>query len=213
MAWSYDPASHRYRNDETGRYLSAAQQIDLRDAFTDARKGAVQGMAGQLVSGELTLGQWETAVRGEIRTVFVDLAALGRGGRNMMEPADWGRVGSQVKAQYGFLSGFSREIAAGELSEAQVAARSGLYVESGTQAYERARATSFGAPDLPEYPGDGNQICGANCRCSWELVETEGGLEATWVVAGDEASCESCVGNGERWSPLVLAREEGAVAA
>lgn len=56
-----------------------------------------------------------------------------------MTPADWGSTGGIIADQYRYLGGFAREVAAGTLTEAQVAARSRMYINSGREAFERAK--------------------------------------------------------------------------
>jgi hypothetical protein len=121
----------------------------------------------------------------------------GRGGRKFMTQADWGRIGGDLAFQYGRLDDFAREIAAGELSPARIAARAQLYVNAPHQAYESGRREAKivagftqerrnavmdqgTCGDCADYhrkswqpintlppPGSGC-ACGANCRCEME---------------------------------------------
>jgi hypothetical protein len=123
-----------------------------------------------------------------------------------MTPADWGAVGRLVRDQYAFAHRFAADIAAGQLSEAQIGARSGLYIDSSTQAFERGRSASYGLPALPEYPADGSQACRSNCKCRWDIRETEDSWECRWLLNRAAEHCDSCVANADRWNPLVLAK-------
>lgn len=199
MSWNYSESSRRYHDSDTGRFLSQDQQKDLRDSFIATRQEATRALSADLSQGRITLPTWEQGMRDQIRISHVDLAALGRGGREMMEPRDWGRVGSEVKAQYGYLSQFSAQISRGELSEAQISARAAMYPGAATTAYEVARARSYDL-DLPGMPGEDVE-CGANCRCTWEYEETEDGIEATWVAQDDSGTCEDCARNASEWAP------------
>jgi hypothetical protein len=211
MPWEFSKETRRYRETSSGRFIGGKQMTALRDTFLDRTKAKAAGLATDLAEGTLSQNGWERAMRELVRAVHVDLAVLGRGGRAQMTPADWGRVGQTVRAQYGFLSAFSDQTSA--LSEAQVAARSALYVESGSASYERAHAAAFDIT-LPAYPGDGATTCGTNCRCSWEIVETDMGVECTWIANDDPATCNDCAVNGSLYNPLILAAPVGeAVAA
>jgi hypothetical protein len=201
VAWSFDAASKRYRNSETGRFLSNAQMVGLRDRFTDSLKDRATDLATRRAEGDLSQNDWEREMRSLIKSAYVDLAALGRGGRRSMAPADWGRVGQLIRGQYGYLGSFADDTA--NLSEAQIRARAGLYVESATQAYERGRAAAFDVT-LPTYPGE--QRCGPNCRCAWHLEEAEGEIRATWTL-GSAEHCEDCSGNAAQWNPLIIQRQ------
>jgi hypothetical protein len=200
VAWTYDSASKRYRGAD-GRYLSPKQMVGLRDAFTDKMKARAADLAQSRSEGTLSANAWEREMRSLVKACHIDMAALGRGGRRQMAPADWGRVGAAVKQQYQYLGRFADDTA--NLSEAQVRARAGLYVEAATAAYERGRAAAFEVT-LPQHPGDGSTACGANCRCHWDLQETEQGVEARWVVNAGAESCADCLGNGAQWNPLIV---------
>ncbi len=71
---------------------------------------------------------------------------------------------------------------AGDMSDAAVAARAGMYAGA-------VRATYYGAryPGLSQYPGDGNTKCLTNCLCS--LDERDDGIH--WILDGGE-HCEDC---------------------
>ncbi len=209
--WQYEQSTRRYREAETGRFLGRDAMIGLRDQFVDKMKERAAGLASELKAGTRTAAEWEAAMRRGIVQTHVDLAVLGRGGRAMMTPSDWGRVGREIRDQFAYLGKFAD--ATPDLSEAQIAARSGLYVESATASYERANAAAAGLPALDQYPSDGQTICGTNCRCSLEIIETEDGWDVTWHANDDPAVCEDCAALAAEWSPLVVAREEAAVAA
>jgi len=78
-------------------------------------------------------------MREAIKDEYTQQYLLGRGGLSQMTQADWGSIGGMVADQYRYLGGFAREVAVGNLSEAQVAARSRMYINSGREAFERAR--------------------------------------------------------------------------
>lgn len=175
--------------------------LGLRDTFSARQAEKVKDLASKVSSG-LTVAEWERDMRAIIRTSTIDQYVLGRGGRHAMTPADWGRVGRMVREQYKYASAFAAEIAAGKLSEAQIAARARLYMASSTAAFERGRAASFRGLKLPAYPADGSQECLANCKCHWEIEELDDRFEATWVL-GVADHCATCVRNAGEWSPFV----------
>lgn len=205
--WSYDQASHRYRNTSTGRYIGQSTMVGLRDQFIESKKAAGDDLAGRLSRGEVSIQQWELEFRKQVKTAFVDEFVLGKGGRNAMTQSDWGAVGRMIRDQYTFSHEFARDIADGELSLAQIEARGRLYMDSATQAYERGRGASFGGLSLPEYPADGNQICKSNCRCSWVIEETDTEWRCTWQLSSGGETCDTCLGNAEKWNPLVITKD------
>lgn len=156
--WAFDQRVKRYRNLDSGKYIARATINKMRDDFADKARAKIGGLAASLADKSLSVQAWEVAMREAIKTATGAQYVYGRGGLNIMEQADWGRAGSMTKEAYGYLRGFAEQIAAGELSEKQINARSALYLNSTVNAYERGRAASFGI-NLPAYPADGGTQC------------------------------------------------------
>lgn len=142
-------------------------------------------------------------MRKELRTTYTAQYMAGRGGKNVMTQSDWGKVGNMLKGQYAYLNDFAKEIASGKLSQAQIAARAGMYTSSASQAYERGKVAAYGAPDLPAYPGDGATACRGNCKCRWSIKETKTSWVCRWVLSAVE-NCGDCVERAGKWNPLVI---------
>jgi hypothetical protein len=202
--WEYDEASHRYRDTKTGRFLSPASAVDLRDDFQARRRVDLVNLTGRLADEEITVQQWETEMQSLVRQVHGVEYAFGRGGRNAMTDAELAELADLVKTQHGFLRQFAQDVASGKLSEAQIAARANLYYASSVQAYERGRAAGFGVQP-PHVPGDGSTPCGANCRCFLTYVETADEVHITWHKTANE-SCSGCKNRAASWKPLVIAK-------
>lgn len=201
--WEWDTKSQRYRDTRTGRYLSPQQVLGLRDRYTETVMTRADGLTDRLVSSEITLRQWLLQARENVKAVYIDQYLLGRGGRRVMTPADWGRIGGMLRRQYQFLQRFADDIARGTMTPAQIRARFQLYFESSTQAFERAETRGRGVPNLPAYPGDGTTVCKARCRCHWQIEETEREWLATWSLGASE-HCATCVTRAGEWNPLRL---------
>lgn len=202
--WTWDDRSKRYRNVNTGRYIGSKQMVDLRDAFIEAQKETSRKLATQLAKGDIDMGRWLADSRKTIKTTFVDEYCLAHGGRGTMTQADWGRVGAMVKKQYGYFQKFAEDVQDG-ISEARLVQRAQMYVDAGTQAFERGRSESLGIPQLTQYPGDGQTRCLTNCKCHLEYEQRDDGVwEVTWSL-GVAEHCPDCVSLSQRWNPLVVA--------
>lgn len=204
--FTYDERSFRYRDSQTGRFISESTIKTLAGQYENARQEVGRELASQLVNKQVSLSEWVTSMRSELRNTYSAEYMLGRGGRNAMTSADWGNVGNMLKKQYGFLNEFANEIAAGKLTEAQIAARAQMYFNSATQAYERGKVHARGMPDLPAYPGDGTSECRANCKCSWDIRDTKTAWECTWALSAAE-HCPTCIGRASDWAPLIVPKE------
>jgi len=199
--WQWDDRAKRYRDTSTGRFITQHKAVTLRDYYIEAKKGEMDSLTRRLVDKQINLQQWTLEMRNQVKDTFINEYMLARGGRQNMTQADWGRVGAMLKKQYNFAEGFAKDIDAGKVSAGQIQTRARMYVDSATQAFERAKSESLGLPPLPAYPGDGQTICRANCQCSWDIVDAEDHWEATWML-GIAEHCPDCMTNAEQWAPL-----------
>lgn len=220
--WNWLKRLGQFIHSVTRRILSRPAQRELSELDLDANQDRVADLAHALAEDAITVGEWEAAMREEIKTAYIEQYLLGRGGLGQMTQADWGSIGGMLGSdQYRFLNRFAAEIAAGELSEAQIIARARMYIASSKEAFERANARARGVPgeQLPAYPGDGSTICLTNCKCFWNhrRIEERGRTlrwESTWTLRPAE-HCTSgdvdargrplgCIQRAQLWAPYVI---------
>ena len=201
--WVWRETSKIYRNPRTRQSISKVRQVRLRDAFTDLQIANIDPINSGLFSGRLSLQQWRNRMGDAVRDVNLAQYMFGRGGINAMTEDDVLAVTSLVNEQKRFLNNFAEDIRRGRLTEKQIRARAELYMESSSQSFERGKSMSFGIR-LPQYPGDGNQICKARCRCHWSLQKTEGGVNGFWILDVRAAHCATCLRNSRDWDPLFV---------
>ena len=201
--WQWNQNTHRYRNTATNGVVTENTLIGLRDTMIDSWRGRVQDLADDLVTGKLTVQEWTLQMRREVSYIFSDEYMLAKGGRNAMFQADLDAIDDMLRTQYTFLQSFAEDVKTGSLSQAQVAARSELYLDSATQAHERGKASRHGLI-LPYYPGDGSQICGARCRCRWDIDEKDDEWLCTWLLNAAKKHCDTCLQNAADNKPLII---------
>lgn len=156
-------------------------------------------LAEQLFTGEISLGQWQEQFKDYMRQYYSSMAAIGKGGWDVMEPADWGRLGPLMKDQYRYLQGFAEhiDVERDTISLKYIKARSRLYGEGGNRAVTHMEAGYIFEEKLPWLPGDGSTECLNRCHCRWvfSLVGKEGDfniVKATWRL-GEADHCTTCV--------------------
>ena len=108
-------------------------------------------LAEMVASGRITTDSWYTAMRREILDNYTTQYLVGIGGRGQMTKADWGSVGGMVADQYRYLVKFLAEIQSGSVSMRQIAFRSGMYINSSREGYERARKKTSGYRGYTEH--------------------------------------------------------------
>ena len=217
--WVWNDLSKLYRNSKTKKRLTAEDLLEVRNDFIDAQRltlserdvdpaiidsADARSFVSALVSGLKTVQEWLYEMRQKVRDIFNAQYMLGRGGRNAMFQADLDRQTEAIASQFDFLQAYVEQVRQGQLSAKQIAARAELYMEASTSAFEEGKASSHGVT-LPEYPGDGNQMCGVRCRCTWILTPVEGGVSAFWTLNPIGTNhCQSCRENAAKWAPYTV---------
>lgn len=207
MTWIWvGPPTYRYRDTDTGKFVSQQQIIDWSDESILSTADTVRLSVQVLESG--TIGDWQQFMRDTITKEITRQYLLGIGGKNAMTPSDYGSIGGMVAEQFRYLDDFVANIADGKYSLTQIAAYAAMYIKSAREAFERASAKVRGIPDMPAYPGDGSSCLGlTNCGCHWEYHFRKGRWECYWKLGATE-HCELCLQHAQEWSPLIVEREE-----
>lgn len=138
--WAFSVSTGRYIDRDTGRFLTTSRARSFLDDDISVADNRSDTLA-EMVAGDpplISVADWRAAMRQEIKQQYIKSYLNGRGGVEQMEPPDWGSVGGMLREQYRWLDKFTLEIEAGDLSEAQIRARSSMYMESSREAYERA---------------------------------------------------------------------------
>ena len=174
MPFTYDPRlkGSGYRDTTTGRVISRVNVGEQVDVMISNSSDVTLTLSEMVDTGGISSQAWYDAMRQEIKDNYIDQYLVGIGGREQMTPADWGSVGGMVADQYRYLNDFHDQVSAGDLSQAQINARSRMYINSSREAYERAQARA---------PGRGY-------------------TEHQWVNSPIADTCEDCVAlQGSGW--------------
>lgn len=205
MQWIWDDIKKFFVNvaSSISEALGLGALVDLRDEFADKAMGESDKLITQLmVDGDVTVQQWVGDMRDLLKNTYRAMYELAIGGRENMTQADYGRLGGILQEQYRYLDNFAADLAAGKLSPLQAQYRARMYIESATQAFERALAAGYGIA-LPQYPGDGGTQCLANCRCHWDIHEREDVFACYWNL-GEAEHCPDCLSNAAVYKPFLV---------
>jgi hypothetical protein len=104
--YQWDPKAVRFRDPDTGRYVSRASIRRGVDELVTKSQTRITALANKVRRGTITTTEWEMAMRTEIKRIHLSTEALLRGGWAQMKPADYGRIGGRLKKQYTRLSAF-----------------------------------------------------------------------------------------------------------
>lgn len=116
-SWIWVGDLKRYRDLDTGRFVSGDQVLDWVSLSIGASDSAMDTLSQLLASGQLNVQGWERAMREEIKDEYIRQYILGKGGLEQMTQQDWGSIGGMLADQYRYLDNFADEVADGKLSE------------------------------------------------------------------------------------------------
>lgn len=193
------------------RDLKTAQK--LLEVRREAFNKNVDKLAGQLSNGKITVLEWRTAMRQEVKDLHVTALVISRGGEwNTITQAEWGRVGHYLRDQYGYLNKFGDHIQQSAdaaalgvgnfASERYIAARSHMY--GGAAKASFWRGVTYGL--LSQVPGDGKTICRTNCGCHLEFKDGDmpNVLLVFWMMNPALENCPDCIQLSSEWNPLMV---------
>lgn len=174
--FSYDQSSARYRNNETGQYVSVTEVRAAVDTVIDNSGEAVTTLSQRLITGDITLSEWRDGLAATLKALHVAAGVAASGGFASTSASDYGFIGSQIKKQYEYLNGFASDIASGKQAlDGSLLARAEMYAES-------ARGT-FSEVELRANVNAGNTLAKR--------------------VLGNSNSCGGCVdAAGQGWMPI-----------
>jgi hypothetical protein len=204
--WNAD--SQRYIDTRTGRFV-ARERIRLALDQAVAKKTAeMKSLALELRAGHVSVNAWRARTRELVKDVNLYSAAAARGGWAQMTPRDYGRVGRAVRAQYGYLERFAREIANGLPLDGRFLVRVALYAKSGRTLYGEIVGQLMGTAGFDQ---ERNRLGAADhCTGAGSCVEQ---TSRGWVARGSliPIGQRLCLGNCECFIQYRRSRD-GAIA-
>lgn len=200
LRWSQ--TKKQYRDPSSGRFITNDEA--LRDARASAAldENILDSLADKMLSGELSVPQWGQAFRENLKRITIRQYSLGRGGVAQLADTDYGSIGQYLKGQYEVFKGFYADVLNGELTPAQIKARSRQYANATRVQYEAGKQAAHEIV-LPALPGDGSTECHEGDLCSWRIeVRNTRDTLAYWDLGNGE-HCPQCLLRNRKWYPLL----------
>jgi hypothetical protein len=192
----WDALVGRYR-DEKGRFVARDTVYSYVNQSLTISTNVTESLGGYVYNGTISVNDWMLAMQQEIKDEYIRQYMSFAGGRYAMTPADWGSIGGMVGEQYKYLKGFAQDIATGNLTEAQIIARSNMYINSAREARERARGRSASKAQFDEVYWELNaalENCGGCIEFNmmdWQLVEDDP-YKGAFPGSGDTVCLTNC---------------------
>jgi hypothetical protein len=198
--FAFDRSAARYRDLSRGQFVSRTRVLDLMESQVNRAEDRLGQIIQGLYAKEIAPGYAQTLMRDELRRLTLQNIALGKGGLDRLDFADYGRAGRQLRDSYQRMNNLVRDVESGKVSLAQALNRVEGYTldarrqffaaereaarQSG-RAFEERRtlharescvdcigyaAQGWVAADTLPLPGTRSR-CGSYCRCTMERRE------------------------------------------
>lgn len=109
-ALEWNPKALRFRNPDTGRFITRDEVRRWLDKLIDASQRRVQDASLLVRDGKISVSAWEEIMRQEIKRTQLGAAALLNGGWKNLGPREYGRVGGLVREQFRFLDKLANDL-------------------------------------------------------------------------------------------------------
>ena len=209
--YTWNPASQRYRNNDTGRYVSLRDILRLLEEQTNQADALLGALTVAFFEGAIAAAVWTDQMQNELRRLHSQNRALAAGGWDRMTPRDWGAVGGRLRDDYARVQRLATEIQNGTVSLPQALNRVNGYVGNArVQFWEAERERAQAEPgqavielrrlgiaehcaDCVEYydrgwcmagqlPSPGvDSECTTHCRCTLEHRQVPANELGEWL--------------------------------
>lgn len=199
--WVYDPATARYRQ-PSGRVLTQAQLLDVRNAIADGFEEEVGLLVAAWFAGTMSFAEWTLAFGALITAGVTAAYLLGYGGKAAYDDHAATAIDAIVLAQLVYAKQFITDVGESMLgdtpmSQAAMTARAKLYSGSPILSFEQGQAAANGATSLPYMPADGLTPCHCITTPTSQVVTQRGMIPIADVIVGDMV-----LTHRKRWRPV-----------
>lgn len=164
--YKWDERIGRYRDSETGKLVSRGQVFGWVQSSLGASENMAETLANYVANGFVSVNDFYKLMQNEIKSEYIRQFLTGIGGQGMMTKSYWGMIGAMIKEQYKYLKGFIKDILTGKLTEAQIANRAKMYLNSAREAFEKAK---------------------------WRTAQKYGYDEVFWLITPGIENCADCI--------------------
>lgn len=140
--FNWEPQNRRYRNKQTGRFVSKEAVYTLTRKRIDLAKSDLSTLGNLLVEKKINLKVWQAETAETLKILHTQQYLLGVGGQKSIEKSDYLEIGRELKAQYAYLRNFAVELGLGKMTLGQFKARLEMYADATKVSYFRGEKTS-----------------------------------------------------------------------
>ena len=161
-AFKWEKNSNRYRNKETGRFISKEAVYTLTQKRIEYVKGDLGSVGQLLLDGKINLKAWQQQTAETLKILHTQQYLLGVGGQKALQKSDYLEVGRELKSQYQYLRNFAIDLTQGKMTPAQFSARLAMYADAAKVSFFRGEKVAAGRTGFTH----GRRILGISEHCS-----------------------------------------------
>ena len=185
----WDTVSQRYR-DSGGRYVARTRITALLERSINGRERRILDGAQALYDGKITPKVYAARTAELVKRQHLQNSALAAGGWDRLTPADYGRIGGNLRSEYKHLAGLANGIANGTVSTAQAQNRLHMYMGNARKEFYAVERAHLPKPKAGMTRLERRQLTPAD-HCPACLIFAGQGWQAQGVlpVPGEGSEC------------------------
>lgn len=146
--YTYEPDTARYRNAQTGRFVSRSDINGLLRTTVQEAEDRLGNIATAFHEGRIAPASFAEQMRTELRRLELQNVALGKGGFDQLNFSDYGKVGNSLRQQYQAIAGTVQDVVDGKVSLPQLLNRIDGHVGEARRLYYETERNN--RPPAPE---------------------------------------------------------------
>lgn len=137
--YTFDPASGRYRYNDSGRLVPESIIRSAMARISNASRDDMRDITKKLNQGDISLDRWYKTMRQLMKDAYRDAWIISIGGRANYDKRQQALFGRAVKGQYKYLNNFLNDIKTGKQKlDGRAVIRAGMYGSAAKTVYQNA---------------------------------------------------------------------------
>jgi hypothetical protein len=187
--YAWNEEAGRYVSLTTGRFVPFSAVRDALESVIDASAVRMNVVTEQLIGQQISLAEWQSVMREQIKLSHTAAAAASRGGWAQMSQADWGAAGRMIRDQYDYLRNFAEQIANGtQALDGRALVRADLYGDAARGTFEQMRRRY---EQLQNGMTEERRVLGEADHCPGCLEQAQQGWQPIGTL--DPIGAEECI--------------------
>ena len=127
-SYTYSERAGRFRDSSNGQFVSRDRITALMEAHVADAESRLGKLDSAFAEKKIDASVWAASMRDEIKRLTILNESLGANGVNNLTPQQTGRAGGELRDRYARISSNAQQFANGQISQAQLMARTNAMV-------------------------------------------------------------------------------------